>query len=301
MSSNIEIQKICMLCGQPFIAKTTVTKYCSNRCCKNAHKQKLREEKINKTNQETLTQLNSQITPILSKEYLSVREVAVLLGIGKSTVHRYCVDDQIKCIRINRKIFIRRKDIETMFDNAPPYEIRERSRNPITEFYSMEEIMEKYNYKKGWIYKIIKDNETPKVFYDGRALYSRKHIDKVFSKMVPDPTITEWYSVEDIQGKYGMTRIAISSFVYDHAIPKKREGKNGFYSKKHFDRAKGIEVPEDSLYYTTEEAISKYNLTRDSLYYHIKINNVSKIKEGRHIKISKAELDDVFEKQPIIY
>ena len=181
MSSNIEIQKICMLCGQPFIAKTTVTKYCSNRCCKNAHKQKLREEKINKTNQETLTQLNSQITPILSKEYLSVREVAVLLGIGKSTVHRYCVDDQIKCIRINRKIFIRRKDIETMFDNAPPYEIRERSRNPITEFYSMEEIMEKYNYKKGWIYKIIKDNETPKVFYGGRALYSRKHIDKVFS------------------------------------------------------------------------------------------------------------------------
>lgn len=297
MSSNIEIQKLCVFCGQPFIAKTTVTKYCSNRCCKNTHKQKLREEKINKVNQETLTQLNSQLTPILSKEYLSVREAAVLLGIGKSTVHRYCVDDQIKCVRINRKIFIRRKDIETMFDNAPPYEIQERSRNPITEFYSMEEIMEKYDYKKGWIYKVIKDNEIPKVLHGGRALYSKKHIDKVFSKMMPDPTISEWYSVEDIQEKYGMTRIAISSFVYDHAIPKKREGRKGFYSKKHFDRMKGIEVPEE--YYTVEEAMAKFNLSRDSLYYHVKTYHIPKVKEGKFIKISKPELDKIFEK-PII-
>lgn len=58
-----------------------------------------------------------------------------------------------------------------------------------------------------------------------------------------------------------MTCIVISSFCMIMLFPKKREGKNGFYTKRHLDRAKGIEVPETPLYYTTEEAMSKYNLT----------------------------------------
>ena len=51
-------------------------------------------------------------------------------------------------------------------------------------------------------------------------------------------------------------------------------------------------------YYTVEEAMAKYNLTRDTLYHHIRYNNVPKIKDGRYIKISKPELDAIFE-QPI--
>lgn len=300
MSSKIEIQKICQLCGALFTAKTTVTKYCSNKCCKNAHKQRLREEKIEKSNNEVLSQLTSSEASILKdKEYLTVTEAATLLSIHRATMYRYLAAHEVKCLTIRGKTFIRKKDIDMLFEYAKPYQVREpKARNPITEFYSMEEIMEKYDYKKGWIYKVIKDNEIPKVLHGGRALYSKKHIDKVFTKMMPDPTISEWYSVEDIQEKYGMTRIAISSFVYDHAIPKKREGRKGFYSKKHFDRMKGIEIPEE--YYTVEEAMTKFNLSRDSLYYHVKTYHIPKVKEGKFIKISKPELDKIFEK-PIIY
>lgn len=303
MSSNIEVQKICQFCGKMFTARTTVTKYCSDRCSKNAYKQRMREDKINKSNQEVLNQLNFSDTPITKdREYLSVSETAAELGIHRATVYRYLAAHEIKCMTIRGKTFIRKRDIDVLFEYAKPYQVREQKpRQPITEFYTMEEILEKYDYGKGWIYKIIKDNNTPKVLNKGRAMYSKKHIDKVLSAKMPDQSITEWYTVEDIQQKYHMTINAIRSFVYEKNIPKTRKGKKGYYSKKHFDRAKGIEVPEDPLYYTTEEAMSKYNLTRDSLYYHVKINNVSKIKEGRHIKISKAELDEIFEKQPIIY
>lgn len=303
MSSNIEVQKICLFCGKMFTARTTVTKYCSDRCSKNAYKQRMREDKINKSNQEVLNQLNFSDTPITKdREYLSVSETAAELGIHRATVYRYLAAHEIKCLTIRGKTFIRRRDIDVLFEYAKPYQVREQKpRQPITEFYTMEEILEKYDYGKGWIYQIIKDNNIPKVLHWGRAMYSRKHIDKVLSAKIPDQSITEWYTVEDIQQKYHMTNNAIRSFVYEKNIPKTRKGKKGYYSKNHFDRAKGIEVPDTPLYYTTEEAMSKYNLTRDSLYYHVKINNVSKIKEGRHIKISKAELDEVFEKQPIIY
>jgi len=41
--------------------------------------------------------------------------------------------------------------------------------------------------------------------------------------------------------------------------------------------------------------MQKYNLTRDSLYHYIKYHKIPKIKEGRYIKISKPELDKLFE------
>jgi len=303
MSSKIEVQKMCQFCGELFTARTTVTKYCSHRCGKNAYKQQMRDEKINKSNQDVLTQLSfSEASILKDREYLSVRETATVLGIHRATIYRYLAAHEIKCMTIRGKTFIRKRDIDALFEYAKPYRVREQKpRQPITEFYTMEEILEKYAYGKGWVYQIIKDHKIPKVMHRGRTLYSRKHIDKVLSAREPDPAITEWYTVEEIQQKYGMTYNAVRSFVYEKNIPKTRKGKKGYYSKMHFDRAKGIAVPEDTPYYTMEEAMAKYNLTRDSLYYHIKVNNIPKIKEGRYVKISRKELDEVFEKQPIIY
>ncbi|MDR3058426.1 MAG: helix-turn-helix domain-containing protein [Prevotella sp.] len=53
-------------------------------------------------------------------------------------------------------------------------------------------------------------------------------------------------------------------------------------------------------YYTIEEAMTKYNITRDKLYYHVKKNNIPKKQEGRTVKIAKKELDFLFTQQPII-
>ncbi|MFL0131990.1 hypothetical protein [Tenacibaculum maritimum] len=46
MSSNIRIEKKCFFCGTTFIARTTVTKHCSNSCAKKAYKARKRKEKI---------------------------------------------------------------------------------------------------------------------------------------------------------------------------------------------------------------------------------------------------------------
>lgn len=41
MSSNIKIKKNCQHCGQEFIARTTVIKYCGDYCAKKAYKAKM--------------------------------------------------------------------------------------------------------------------------------------------------------------------------------------------------------------------------------------------------------------------
>ena len=92
--------------------------------------------------------------------------------------------------------------------------------------------------------------------------------------------------------KFGMTTSAIYSFVSRFAIPKKKIKRQVFYSKKHVDIAKDLAKAEPE-YYTTAEAMEKYNLTRDQLYHYVKWHHISKVQEGKYIKISRKELDDL--------
>ena len=46
MSSNLQIPKGCQHCGNSFVARTTVTKYCGDTCAKRAYKKRKRNEKI---------------------------------------------------------------------------------------------------------------------------------------------------------------------------------------------------------------------------------------------------------------
>lgn len=46
MSSNIKIQKTCQFCGKKFIARKTVTQYCSHTCSQRGYKERKRNERI---------------------------------------------------------------------------------------------------------------------------------------------------------------------------------------------------------------------------------------------------------------
>ena len=138
---------------------------------------------------------------------------------------------------------------------------------------------------------VAKKNNIPRTFNRGKTYWSKKHIDAYFAKKAPNPDITEWYSTQEMQEKFGMTLSAIYCFVSKNAIPKKKEGIMVYYSKKHVDIAKGIATPEEPQYYTVAEAMEKFNLTRDQLYHYAKYHNIPKVKKGKYTLISKPELD----------
>ena len=86
MSSNMKILKRCEYCKQEFVAKTTVTKCCSDYCAKRLYKLKQREKKITvavvneerKQNQKSVI-TEEEIKSIQVKEYLTLKEAAFLL------------------------------------------------------------------------------------------------------------------------------------------------------------------------------------------------------------------------------
>ena len=124
-------------------------------------------------------------------------------------------------------------------------------------------------------------------------------MDDYFAKQNPHPTHTVWMTVKDIQQKYCMTKTAVYSFVNHNAIPRKMEGNNVQYSKRHVEMAKGESV-EDQLYYTIPEAMKLYGLSQDQIYKRIKKYGIGKVKVGKYIKISKRDLEKAIGRPKVI-
>lgn len=356
MGSYFRMSKVCQHCGKEFIARRTTTRFCSRYCAcaeNKAKKRALRLKNIEEINPTDKPQPESTPT-INNKEILSVTEAAEYMGIGKSTVHRYCVENKLRCVKINRKIFIRKQDIHAVFDTAKDYEVaKQQPRKPITEFYTSREVAEKYGYTKDAVHRYCKSKRVPTIKRGQSYYYSKEHIDKLYALKKADPEITEWYYAREIMDKYAITQNAVYSLTSENAVPKKNDRGKTLYSKKHvdallsqrettaIDKDKWYTVPEivakynrsrgwvanfvykrgitktkrgsvgyylkkefDAEYlkmfppqawYSVEEIMEQYNLSRDSIYAFIKRYTIPTEKEGSKLKISKNHIDKFFD------
>ncbi len=296
-SSSIRIKKVCEWCGEVFYAQKTTTRYCSHRCNSKAYKEITRNKRIQDAETKTNILISQQpIQMIKDKEFLSFAEAGTLLGISRQAVYKMVAAGHLKASKISSRLsFIKRSDIENMLENKPYEKRNKKDIAPITEFYTTAEVKEKYNVVDSWIFVVAKKHNIPRTFNRGKTYWSKKHIDNYFSKKAADPEITEWYSVQEIQDKFGMSLAAIYTLASKNAVPKKKEGIMVSYSKKHFDIAKGIAQPDEPQYYTVAEAMAKFNLTRDQLYHYAKYHNIPRVKVGKYVKISRPELDKLFE------
>lgn len=117
MSSNIQIERICSFCSSSFIAKTTTTKYCSLRCSSKAYKKRIKEEKIANSNLQTIQIKSQPLTELKFKEFLTVKQLSLLLGFSIRTVYRLINAKKINSYNFSeRKTLIRRSDIDALFE-----------------------------------------------------------------------------------------------------------------------------------------------------------------------------------------
>ena len=119
MSTNIKVQRICEGCGNEFIAKTTVTRYCSHRCNSRAYKANVRNQNIASSNQRTL-EIKTELTEIVkAKDILSVKEAALLLGCSVRFTYRLIEDGTLKAVNLSeRMIRIKRSDIDNILHQS---------------------------------------------------------------------------------------------------------------------------------------------------------------------------------------
>ena len=103
-----------------------------------------RQKKREKENAESLRNAERN-NSLRDKAFLSPEDVSVLFNVSLPTVYRYFQTDLIKAVKIRNKTFVRYSDIERVFDDATSYRKRRYQRKEEQEYYTLREIMEKYN------------------------------------------------------------------------------------------------------------------------------------------------------------
>ncbi len=187
MSSNITIQRICQNCKNEFTAKTTVTKFCSMKCSKASWRNEKRNVKIDNSNLETRLNKIAPIIDLKAKEFLKVKEVAILLNCSVRSVYYYIDNGTIHAVNLGERITrIKRNEIDNLFKKMkstptetppPPPEAKEYD---ILECYTITEVQTKYNISPAGLYLLMQKNNIPKI-KKWRYVYAPKElIDNLF-------------------------------------------------------------------------------------------------------------------------
>ncbi len=244
MRAKEPIKKLCEYCGKEFHASRQDVRYCSHNCNRKAYKEIKRKEVITLTESMISREKIQKATIALSdREYLSISETAMLLGWCKQTVYNYCHNGIIPAKRISRRTtLIRKKDIDMLFQETEPYEVlHSGERKPINDWYTIDEITERYGLLRHRIRKIINAENIPTKKSGTRTLIAKNKIDNYFKKKGFDGSLinlAEWLTISDIMEEYSMTEQAIYIFASRYSIPKKRMNGKLYYSKQHIDKLK---------------------------------------------------------------
>lgn len=246
MRAKEPIRKICEYCGCEFEAYTQIARYCSHACNSKAYKENKRKEVVSLTSSiASKTKRERAKTDLSERDYLSISEAASLLGWCKQTVYNYCHKGIIPAKRLSqRTTLIRKKDIEALFEVVEPYEVLTTGeRKIIDEWYTIDEVTEKYGLLRHRIRKIINAEGIPTKKAGTRTLIAKRKMDAYFKKKGFDNTLSnlaDWITTIEVMEIYNMTEHSVRVFVSRYAIPKKRLNGKLYYSKQHIDKLKNV-------------------------------------------------------------
>ena len=192
MSSNLRINRVCEYCKNSFIAKTTSTRFCSPICNGRNNKMLIRNLKIEKSNLQTNSEIQKKsegkiegIEEVKNKDFLTVKDTSELLNISTKTLYRLIERKEINAHKFSeRKTLIRRKDIESYFDNNL-IEIQNTNnylQNEInlSNSYTINEAIEKFNISNGALYNIINRFNIPKRKLGKYTLVRKEDLNIIF-------------------------------------------------------------------------------------------------------------------------
>ena len=300
MQHPMEIRKQCKYCGGSFIAHKMTTIYCSPSCNNRDYKQKIREKQMAEyMAQNNITQPISRKTSLNDKYFLTPREVAKVLGVGKSTVYRELSSGLIKAFQLKGKTLIRRKDIESLFENAPEYKSHSMNSQAKKkcEYYTMRQIEEKFKCSKKAIRTRIEKYNIPKIYQGRNTYFDKALVDLHFAELIAEFDRRDYYTVKQLKEKYQMSHQAVLSFVLRNKIPRITQGRNVFYSKLHVDMFKGEREKIDPNYYTYNEIMEKYSFSKDQVGYYIHNYGIPNHKHGRYTLIERKAFDRIIKER----
>jgi excisionase family DNA binding protein len=185
MSSNIRVQRICQYCNTEFTARTTVTKYCSDKCSKRAYKERKKLIKVDRSNKETHNIKYKNLEEVKQKEYLTVKDAASLIGCSCKTIYRLINKGDLIAFNISERMTrIRKIDIDKLLTRPVPdkAEAATEFRWALEDCYSIGEIQTICGVSEKGLNDIIKRNAIPKKKSGRHTYVPKESIEPILNK-----------------------------------------------------------------------------------------------------------------------
>ncbi len=183
MSSKIEVIRICEHCKKQFTARTTLTRYCSHICNSRGYKSMVRKGKVEKSNNETVQLLNTDMEKIKPLEFLKITQASLLFGISRSTIYRLVNNGHLDIAKFGNRTVIRRCDLEAFFA-IPIQDVTLKTGQQFPGFdncYTITEIQQKYNISSGALYLLIQRQGIVKYSVGKFTCVAKQDIDIIFN------------------------------------------------------------------------------------------------------------------------
>lgn len=180
MSSNITVLRICEHCQNEFVAKTTVTRFCGDDCAKKNYKLRLKNKKIQKSNEQTATKRIelSKRKDLSVLEYLNPTDASKLLQCSRMNIYDLMNTGQIKYSQLSeKKRLISRDEINRYLSERQPQQCKQLQ--PLVKpldlanSLSMKEAQEYYGISEKALYDLIKRHNIKK-YKSGRYVFAHK-------------------------------------------------------------------------------------------------------------------------------
>lgn len=161
-------------------------------------------------------------------EFYTTTEIKEKFGVSESWVFKIGKEKNIPKILHHGKTYWSKQHVEKHFAKLI-------ENNAIVEWYSVQDIMEKFNITTSAVYCFVSKYGIPKKKIKSSVFYSKQHVDA--AKGINEPPKEEFYTMKEAVEHFGMTEDQIYKYAKKAKVSKHMEGRIVLMNKQELDAA----------------------------------------------------------------
>lgn len=161
-------------------------------------------------------------------EFYTTTEIKEKYGVSESWVFKIGKEKNIPKILHHGKTYWSKQHVEKHF-------AKHIENNAIVEWYSVQEMMEKFNMTTSAVYCFVSKFGIPKKKVKSSVFYSKQHVDA--AKGINEPPKEEFYTMKEAVEHFGMTEDQIYKYAKKAKVSKHMEGRIVLMNKQELDAA----------------------------------------------------------------
>ena len=161
-------------------------------------------------------------------EFYTTTEIKEKFGVSESWVFKIGKEKNIPKILHHGKTYWSKQHVEKYFS-------KHIENNAIVEWYSVQDMMEKFNMTTSAVYCFVSKFRIPKKKVKSSVFYSKQHVDA--AKGINEPPKEEFYTMKEAVEHFGMTEDQIYKYAKKAKVSKHMEGRIVLMNKQELDAA----------------------------------------------------------------